>query len=227
MKNGFVFNKVADGEAEILMYDLIGMDFWTGEGITAKQFSKDLKALGDVKSIHVKINSPGGDYFDGVAIANELKDHPATVKATVMSLAASVASVILMSADEIVMQENAQIMIHKAWSFAMGNGNDFAKVADTLNKLDDGLVLTYQSRTKQPAAKIEEWMSAETWFSAKDAVELGFADSIIAAKEKVANKFALLKTYRHTPADLAEPPAEDPAIEIMQRRLALLRQAVA
>ncbi len=215
---GLFFNKISDAEAEIQIYDQIGMDFWTGEGITAKQFASDLKKLGPVQAINLKINSPGGDVFDGLTIYNELKDHPAKVNVRVMGIAASIASVIAMVGDSIEIQESAQFMIHKAWSISIGNSDDMAKMAETLNSIDESLVTTYAARTKAKASDIRDWMGNETWMTAKLAVERGFADWMIPAKEKVENKFKMLATFKNAP----RPEKAHENVAYLRDRLSLL-----
>ncbi len=218
-RRGLFMDKAGD-TAEIYLYDQIGLDSWTGDGITAKQFAKDLKALGSVKNITVKINSPGGDVFDGEAIYNELRDHPATINVRVMSLAASIASLIAMAGDTIEMQANSKIMVHKAWAFSMGNSDDMKKMANILDVIDESLVQAYVKRTGQTEAKIRQMLTAETWMVAADAVSLGFADSVIPEKEHVAAKFKLMAAFKNAPKE--EESAEEFAA-MMRMRLALAK----
>ncbi len=223
MRNrGLFMNKSAD-TAEILMYDQIGLDPWSGEGIGAKQFARDLKALGNVNNITLKINSPGGDVFEGEAIYNELRDHPATVNVRVMSLAASIASLIAMAGDTIEMQDNAKIMIHKAWALSIGNSDDMKKLASVLDTIDESLVQSYVKRTGQTEAKIRQMMSDETWMIAADAVSMGFADSVIPQKEKVSAKFKLMDAFKNAPKE--SEPEDRGIIEVMRARLELARIA--
>lgn len=160
--------------AEISIFDEIG-----GWGITAKEFISDLKALGDVKDINVSINSPGGSVFDGLAIYNALKASSANVTVKVMGVAASIASVIAMAGKKVVMPENSFLMVHNPWSFAMGNANDMRDMADVLDKLGESLVGTYCAKTCKPKAEIQALLDAETYLSAAEAVDMGFADEMI------------------------------------------------
>ena len=122
MKGWYTIKAASDGtSANISIYEEIG-----GWGITAQQFSEDLKALGDISHISLHIHSPGGDVFDGIAIYNLLNKHPAKVTVQIDGLAASMASVIAMAGDRIVMPENALMMIHKPWGISGGNANDMA-----------------------------------------------------------------------------------------------------
>lgn len=164
------------GVAEIEIYSPIGENWW-GDGLTAKKFRSDLKALGTVSEIVVRINSPGGAVFDGFSIYNALKEHGARIVVRIDGLAASIASVIAMAGDEIVMGEGAMMMIHDPWSIAIGDSDDMRKAAEMLDKVKVGLVDAYEKRTKKKRAQIEDWMAVETWFTAEEAVEEGFADS--------------------------------------------------
>jgi ATP-dependent protease ClpP protease subunit len=166
--------------AEILIYDPIGQD-WYGNGVTAKKFRDDLSAVGDVQDIVVRINSPGGEVFDGFAIYNALKQHPAKVVVHVDGLAASIASVIAMAGDEVVMGEGAMFMIHSPWTLAMGNADQLRDMADTLDKVEVGLVDAYVAKTGKSREDVEEWMNGETWFTRDEAIEAGLADARDAA----------------------------------------------
>jgi ATP-dependent Clp endopeptidase proteolytic subunit ClpP len=160
-----------DTHAEIWMYDEIGV--W---GVTAKSFADELKAAGDVKSLTLRLNSPGGDVFDGLAIYNTLLRHPANVSVEIDGVAASIASIIAMAGDTIAISPNAMVMIHDPWTVAMGGAEDFRKSADLLDQVKTSLVSTYQSKTGQSAAAISDKMSEETWFEAQEAIDFGLAD---------------------------------------------------
>jgi ATP-dependent Clp protease protease subunit len=135
-----------------------------------------LEQLKDAKKIHVRLNSPGGDYFLGVSISNALRRHPAKVIVHVDALAASAASVIAMGGDRVIMHPGSLMMVHRAWTIAMGNAEDIGKVAETLNKVDDNLIDVYHKRTGMDKAKLRSLVDAETWMSGDEAVQYGFAD---------------------------------------------------
>lgn len=177
--NNLFSMKKADDSAEILIYEDIG-EGWYG-GITAKQFTADLKALGDVSTINVRVNSPGGDVFDGVAIYNQLLQHKATVNVFIDGLAASIASVIAMAGNTITIAENAMVMVHNPWSFAMGEAKDFRKMADTLDQIRGAILTTYTNKTGLSEADVIALLDAETWMDAKTAKEKGFATAISSA----------------------------------------------
>lgn len=164
----------ANDTAEISIYDEIG--YW---GITAKSFSKDLKALGNnLKQINLHIHSPGGDVFDGIAIYNLLKNHSANVTVYIDGLAASMASVIAMAGNEVIMPENAMMMIHKPWGIQGGDAEDMRKYADLLDKVENTLIPAYASKTGKTPEELAEMLSAETWLNGKECVEQGFADKL-------------------------------------------------
>ncbi|MFS1711949.1 ClpP-like prohead protease/major capsid protein fusion protein [Haemophilus influenzae] len=164
----------ANDTAEISIYDEIG--FW---GVTAQSFSKDLKTLGNnLKQINLHIHSPGGDVFDGIAIYNLLKNHPANVTVYIDGLAASMASVIAMAGNEVIMPENAMMMIHKPWGIQGGDAEDMRKYADLLDKVENTLIPAYANKTGKPPEELAEMLSVETWLNGKECVEQGFADKL-------------------------------------------------
>ncbi len=214
--------RAAKDDAEIMIYDTIGQDFW-GDGVTAKGFDKELKALGSPKNITVRINSGGGDVFDGVAIYNTLARHPARKVVHVDGLAASAASVIAMAGDEIRMGDGTFIMIHNAWSFAIGNAAEMRRAADLLDSVSGQLAGIYVQRTGQPAAKVKAMMDAETWMDAEDAIAKGFADARSADTVKMAASVDLAR-FRNLPAALRGRAAAGPKLAALQQRIAASRR---
>lgn len=162
--------------AEVFIYDQIG-EGWFTEGVTAKRFAQELAAL-KVSSIDLRLNSPGGSVFDGTAIANAIERHPATVTAHVDGLAASIASVIALAADKVVMAANALFMIHEPRGGAWGTREDMQKMADVLAKVTDVMVGVYGRRSALTDEEIRAAMAAETWYTAEEALEVGFADEV-------------------------------------------------
>ncbi|WP_445677595.1 ClpP-like prohead protease/major capsid protein fusion protein [Pseudomonas putida] len=175
------------GVVDLMLYGEIGA--W---GISANQFARDLKALGDVSQINLHVHSPGGDVFEGMAMYNLLRNHPARVEGTVDGLAASMGSVILMAADVIRIPENAMIMVHKPWGIQGGDADEMRRYADLLDKVEDSLVAAYTNKTGKTADEIKALLSAETWMTGAEAVELGFADELVGALEA----FAALNSQR-------------------------------
>ena len=164
----------ANDTAEISIYDEIG--FW---GVSAASFAQDLKDCGNnLKQINLHIHSPGGDVFDGIAIYNLLKNHPANVTVYIDGLAASMASVIAMAGNEVIMPKNAMMMIHKPWGIQGGDAEDMRKYADLLDKVENTLIPAYASKTGKTPEELAEMLSAETWLNGKECVEQGFADKL-------------------------------------------------
>ncbi|HBO5169490.1 Clp protease ClpP [Pseudomonas aeruginosa] len=198
------------GVAEILLYDEIGV--W---GITAQQFARELKALGDLSLISLRIHSPGGDVFEGTAIYNLLKNHPARVEAHVDGLAASMASVIAMAADTIYMPENAMMMVHRPWGIQGGEADDMRRYADLLEKIEGTMVAAYMAKTGKSEEDIKSLLKAETWMDGREAVEAGFADQLtepLAAAAQLTSK--RMKEFAHMPEALKalmQPRASTPA----------------
>ena len=184
--------------AEIYVYDVIGEDWWGG--ITAKDFAQALKDAGDIDTIKLRVNSPGGDVFDGFAIYNQLVRHSARVEADIDGEAASIASIIVMAADEIRIADNAMIMIHDPWSFAVGSASDMRDKAALLDQVKSSLLRTYAARTGQNEDTLSEWMAAETWFDAAQAKEHGFADAVTEPLRMAASARSDLPWIRHMPA---------------------------
>jgi ATP-dependent Clp endopeptidase proteolytic subunit ClpP len=182
--------------ADISIHDEIGM--W---GVSASAFMRDLRGMGELDEIHLSIHSPGGDVLDGWAIYNSLKNSKAKITARVEGLAASMASVILMAADEIEIPENAYVMIHNPWGLAIGDADEMRDTAELLDKLGNGLVKAYTERTGNPEKEIREMMDAETWMDGKEAVERGFADKLLDGVALSARAFDNRK-FKMTPQSL-------------------------
>jgi ATP-dependent Clp protease protease subunit len=172
---------------ELMLYGDISSSTWWGDEVTPKDFKKDLDALGDIKNLNIYINSGGGDVFAGQAIHSMLKRHTASKTVYIDGLAASIASVIAMAGDKVVMPKNAMIMIHNAWTIAAGNKEDFRKLADDMEKIDESILTTYTDKTGMTTEEIKELMNSETWFTAEEAVEKGFADEIEQEKKLAAS----------------------------------------
>lgn len=202
---------------ELLLYGAISSSTWRGDELTPTQFKKDMDALGDIKTLNVYINSGGGDVFAGQAIYSMLKRHGASKTVYIDGLAASIASVVAMAGDKIVMPKNAMMMIHNAWTFAAGNKNDFRKLADDMEKIDETLVNVYAAKTGKAAEDIKAVMDAETWLTGEEAVEQGFADEVEAEKKLAASIEGSVLTmngqafdlscYKNAPLAAFEPPA--------------------
>jgi len=176
----FPLAAASDDEATISIYDVIGEDWWSGDGFTAKRASAALRAIG-ARDVTVNVNSPGGDMFEGIAIYNLLAQHKGKVTVNVMGLAASAASIIAMAGDQINMGTGSFLMVHNAWGVAIGNQFDFAEAADLFAGFDSALVDIYEARTGQKRSDIAALMKAETYLRPAEAMARGFADAEIDA----------------------------------------------
>lgn len=184
-----------DGKAEIFIYSDIGYDWWEDKS-TAQLFAEELKNLGDVSSIDLHINSNGGDVFDGQAIHSLIKNHKGFVTAYIDGLAASIATVIAMGADKVIMPKNAMMMIHNAWTGLYGNANDLRKMADDLDHINDTIVNTYLAKVKDKTdeATIRDLMNKESWLNAEECLSLGLCDEV---SEPVKMAACLTKEQAH------------------------------
>lgn len=176
-KKWYEIKAAANDSAEIWIYEQIGEDWWSGEGVTAKNFCKELAAL-KVTAIDLHINSPGGSVFDGQAIYNALKRHPANVTVYIDGIAASIASVIALAGNSVVMAANALFMIHNPWGMSQGSADDMRKYADLLDKVRETIVSVYREKCGLDDAAIIAAMDAETWMTAEEAQAFGFVDQI-------------------------------------------------
>lgn len=167
--------------AEVLLYDDIGQ-----YGIEAKEFISELNNV-KASNINVRINSRGGEVYDGFAIYQALKSHPATVNVTIDALAASIASVIAMAGDNITMAKNAELMIHDGHVSFAGDAQAMTQMVDSLNRVSNNIASVYAERTN---GSVDEWRNAmrkETWYSAEEAVAAGLADSIAESSTRSRN----------------------------------------
>ncbi|TKB53371.1 Clp protease ClpP [Ferrimonas aestuarii] len=168
--------------AEILIYDEIG-----GWGVSARSFARDIKELGKVTNITVRIHSGGGDVFEGMAIYNLLKQHPANVTVYIDGLAASMASVIAMAGDTIIMPSNTMMMVHKPWGIQGGDAEDMRRYADLLDKVEGALISAYLDKTGIDETELQALLAEETWLTGSEAVEKGFADQLVEPLQAAAS----------------------------------------
>ncbi len=167
-----------EGEPAVLVLNgEISDETWFGDEVTPKLFRADLdKCQGDIS---VWINSPGGDVFAAAQIYNMLMDYPHNVTVKIDGLAASAASVIAMAGTEVQMSPVAMMMIHNPMTVAIGDSAEMQKASAMLDEVKESIMNAYEIKTGLSRAKISHLMDAESWFNAKKAVELGFADKIL------------------------------------------------
>ena len=164
-------------EAELWIYDAIGESSLWFDGISANDIRQELAGMQDVDTISVHINSEGGDVFQGIAMLNLLRDHSATVKVYVDGLAGSIASVVAMAGDEVIMNQSSLFMIHNPWAGTAGDADELRQLADVLDAGREEIISAYQTRVSLDREELRQLMNAETWLGADEAVEMGFASS--------------------------------------------------
>lgn len=169
--------------AEVLLYEDIGGYF----GITADSFIREIKNLKDVSTINLRINSNGGNVFDGLAIYNYLKSHSARIEVDIDGLAASIASIIAMAGDEVRIADNAWMMIHDPWIVVGGTADELRNTADTMDGIRESLLDTYMVRATADKKVLSDMMTAETWLNASDAVKYGLATATTAGMKVAAS----------------------------------------
>jgi ATP-dependent protease ClpP protease subunit len=205
----YSFKNLADTTAQIDIYDEIDW-LW---GVTARDFRDELKALPDsVDTIDLHINSPGGDVYEAIAIMNSLRQHPAKVVTTVDGMAASSAGFIAVGAsDELIMAENAELMAHLPWAITIGDSADMRKMADDLDRIGKNIASIFVAKA---GGKLDDWMAtltAETWWSAAEAVDAGIADKMLKAPKRDAKSAAKnrfnLSVFNHAGRSNAPAPA--------------------
>ena len=197
-----VLNKAEDNEAVMYMYGSIGKGWFAD--ISSKEIKNQLAKI-TAKTIHIHVNSPGGDVFESIAIGNLLKAQKAKIVVHIDGLAASGASVIAMAADEIIMPKNTMMMIHRAWTWAAGNSKDLRKIADDLEKIDAAVTESYTSRFVGERSELERLLADETWLTAEECKTFGFCDEVVdevgeeedkptdeevSAKDEILNKYS-------------------------------------
>lgn len=215
-RDGYRIEAKAADEATVYLYDEIG---WFG--VPAEQFVKDLNDI-KAKTINLRVNSPGGSVFDGTTIFNAIKQHKSKFVAHIDGLAASIASVIIMAADEIQMAENAFLMIHEPWSIVLGNADDMRHEAELLDKVAGVIAKAYGDKTGKDMDEINGLMNHETWLTAQEALDAGFVDAIYDEKlDKAEVTLFDLSVFNKVPEELQHVQGVPTQREIEQ----LLRNA--
>lgn len=218
--------EAAGDSSTIYLYDVIGYDWWTGGGVTAKQFARDLAAVKS-ETIHLRVNSPGGDVFEGRAMVAALQAHPGRVVAHIDGLAASAASFLVMHADEIEITDGAFMMIHNGWTMALGDRHAMLETAALLEKIDASIVDDYLKRAKVDRETLAAWMDAETWFTAASAVDEGFADRIAEPVKGASASAWNLEAYDNAPKALVKNDDQEAMHAHRMRALDLIERTCA
>lgn len=227
-QNKFFKMKLSDDKkvGEVFIYGEITKYAWEEYGEhSAQTFKNELDELGEVENINLYVNSPGGSVFEGVTIHNMLKRHNAKVTAYVDALAASIASVIIMAADEIIMPSNSMLMIHNPWTFAIGNSAELRKQADDLDRIGESAIKSYLNKAgdKLEESHLKELLDAETWLSAEEAREIGLCDVVEEANDMAACiDEEYMNRYKNVPKQLQEKE-----VHAMSAEELALRQKIA
>jgi ATP-dependent protease ClpP protease subunit len=217
-------SEVAGDTATVYVYGPID-EYW---GVSAADFSREISAI-TAPNVVLRINSPGGDVFEARAMMAAIRGHSATFTANIDGLAASAATALTLACDRIEIADGAFYMIHQAWTFGLGNQDELRTTADLLGKVDGVLVDGYVGRTGKTSDEVVAWMKAETWFTAAEAVENGFADAVLettAAASAEARAFNL-SAYARAPKALIEEAPDDGIRQRMLSRLGLYERTAA
>jgi ATP-dependent protease ClpP protease subunit len=198
--------RAARKTAELLLYSEIGA--W---GKTVNELLAELNDLGELETINLRINSPGGDVFEAMAMYNGLTRQPGKVIVHIDGLCASAATLVAMAGDEVRMADNAMWMIHEPWTALVGNADDLVKKADLLDTLADTIVNLYARKTGAEPDIIRDWMRAETWYTAEQALKAGFVDLITEPLKMAALARHDLTRFKNSPTEIRM--AEDKPIE--------------
>tara|TARA_R110000851_G_scaffold114153_2_gene239123 strand:+ start:10459 stop:11433 length:975 start_codon:yes stop_codon:yes gene_type:complete len=170
--NWYNIKNLSETSTEVVIYDEIGA--W---GVDSKSFIEEVKQI-STDNVLLRINSPGGSVIDGLSIHDAIKRMPQKVTAQIEGLAASIASIIALGADEVTMSENSLFMIHNVWGGETGGAKDMRKAADLMDKMGDRLVNIYVGKTNKEESEIRAWMDEETWFTANEALDAGFINYV-------------------------------------------------
>lgn len=196
----------ASQPVEIQIYQQIGKDWWSDSGVDAVGFADQLKAIPKGRKINVRINSPGGNVWDGLTIYNLLRDRKQDVTCYIDGVAASIASIIALAGEKVVMPKNAMMMIHDPSGMCAGTAEDMRKMAECLDRHKDSLVSIYVDETGQSEAKIREKMSAETWFTGQDALDFGLCTDL-SEEVQIAASAHDFSRFRNVPDSLRDRPS--------------------
>lgn len=206
-------------EATLYIYDAIVSDDITAEwfgGVSAQTIVPQIRAIKG-GTLHLRINSPGGDVFAAQAIVAAIRDTGANVIAHVDGFAASAATVVATAADSIEISDGALYMIHCGWCLTVGNATDMRSTADLLDKVDATIVKQYAKRTGKSVEEVMALMTAETWMTAQEAVDMGFVNSITAPSKVKASWD--LSAYEKAPKQEQEEPIVNDQREYLNRKL--------
>jgi len=210
----------ADSSVTVIeIYDVIGYDYWTGGGITASWIADQIRGRGDLV---ININSPGGDFFEGLAIYNLLRVHNGKKTVNIVGLAASSASLIAAAGDDIRIASSAYVMIHNVWGLVVGDKNDMAAAARDFEKFDQGARVIYAEQSGKSEVEITTLMNDETWFLGQEAIDEGFATALLPADAAIEDSEAakrqnVVMSMRRAEAVLSQSMTRKEARELLNQ----------
>lgn len=217
-------NEAGRKTAELYLLDMIAprwLQNYMPDTASTGRIIDELKAVPDAERIDVFISSPGGDVFEGMGIYNTLKQHAAPVHVFVQGYAASIASVIAMAGDHIQMGEGTFMMVHRAWTGMQGNAQDLRKEASLLDKVDGSIAGILAKRSGKSTKEVEALMAEETWMTAAESVDMGFADRISGTAVAMSGEHCRAMGFRKIPSALGGSLAAEPdRLAIMDLRAA-------
>jgi ATP-dependent Clp protease protease subunit len=194
---------MADGVADVFIYGEISAYKWEDSDTTAIDFQNELLALGEIKTLNIYINSPGGSVFQGQAIYTMLKRHNAEKHVYVDGIAASIASLIAMAGDVVYMPANAMMMIHNPWGISMGDAHDMRKMADELDKIREAMIPAYLNKSGEKLTEegLVDLLDAESWLTAQECFDYGLCDELLEEKQIAAcvDSVQALQNYKNVP----------------------------
>lgn len=193
-------NESGNGVHNLTLSGSIRKRYWDEDKSIDAELVRD--ALdGVAEDVVIKLNSNGGDVFEGIEIYNYLKSHPSHITVEVTGVAASAATFIVAGADKAVMNTGTTFMVHEASSFAWGNKSELQKVLNALETIDDSIISIYEAKTGQSKEQLTDWMAEEKWFSAEDAVRFNFADEV---KKDITDQIDVVALVNDTVAKAME-----------------------
>lgn len=211
-------------EATVYLYGQIVADpmiaEWMG-GVCPQDFAPALAGI-DAQTIHLRINSPGGDVFGSEAMAQAIREHPAQIIGHIDGVAASAATNVACACDRVVMARNAKYMVHQAWTMGMGNADDMRKVSDLLDKVDASIISEYVRFTGKDEATVSAWVKAETWFAAEEALAAGFVHAIAGNDDAPAENASAWNLSAYANAPRPAPTASDEHRDRQRQRMRAL-----
>lgn len=205
-----------DSEATLYLYDAIVSDEMTAEwfgGVAPEPFAKALNAI-TAPTIHLRINSPGGDVFGARAIEQAIRAHPSNIIAHIDGVAASAATFVAIAADQVEISPGALFMVHNSWTLAFGNADDLMNTAALLEKIDGTIADSYAKRTGTDLAAVKALMDAETWMTGEEAVAAGFADRLAEDAPKASASWDMSVYAKAPTVEGAQAPSEAQAAAI-------------